>query len=304
MNPNPYPLFVGNLDFAPFPAMPTFPEGQQPRTFHSFWTYPLLHGNHPPDHIRKRLKSTLLFTGIGVVALKKLGVRIVLHADALGAEIFSCLPYDEIHTTLAGFDFSRTSWVSGKMLAFPHEPLGSCHLDLDVWLKSPVVRDIIFNSTADVVAQSPEGMPGEYDKLRYRMFDMVGDTSFIDMKKADNPRAYNCGVVRINRQAAKDAYLRMYWRLVEEVQKTNQRAFENNYHIPNLIGEQWLLYQMCNEHNFSVDTFCKGIGCPIPGEIGYAHLLLGQKYEIDAKLTAILRNLSPETLEKIERKFP
>jgi hypothetical protein len=272
------------------------------RVFHSFWSKPLLQKRFGQT-VEKQLVSTLLFTAIGVTAAKKLGIEIVLHTDIYGAALFECLPYDEVYLTLENHDINKQFWASGKMLALMEEPIGSCHLDLDAWIKYPKCRDIILNSKADIVFQSLEDGEDTYSEIKKLVFEKIGRPDFIDMDKANNYKAYNCGLVKINNTRLKEKWLDAYWKIIDKLEELNFPGNDDQCFTPDLIAEQWLVYQLCEQNGFSAETLCNGWGCPIASEIGFTHLISEQKYYIDDKLKNILMRLDERIYSRIVNKL-
>ncbi|MCL2446207.1 MAG: hypothetical protein FWD06_05525 [Oscillospiraceae bacterium] len=269
----------------------------KPRIFHSFWSKPLLQKRFGQP-VAKQLESTLLFTTIGVIAAKRLGIEIVLHTDDFGAKLFQQVPYDQVYLTLNGHDIDAQFWASGKMIAMEHEPLGSCHLDLDAWVKGARCRDLVFGSTTDLVVQSVEDAFNVYDPNKKFVFDQGGvDISgHIDMRKArKSVEAYNCGLVRINNQQLKDKWLALYWKIVRELDRKKPPGLHERYCIPDLVAEQWALFQLCKQQGFRVQCICDGYNHHQKAkEIGYAHLISEHKYAIDDDLRQILQRLTAQ----------
>ena len=261
------------------------------RVFHSFWSKPLLQKRFGVS-IDKQIVSTILFTAIGVAFAKRMGVEIVLHTDGFGAKLFEGFPYDEVFLTLDGHDINRQFWASGKMAALAAEPLGSCHLDLDAWIKFPQCRDILLESGADIVVQSVEDSADVYGGIKDFVFGNIDDPGFIDLKASDNHMAYNCGLVKINSQRLKDLYLKSYWEITNQLNGKELPGIEDRYCIPDLISEQWLLYQLCKQNNYSVECLCDGwVDQRRAKSIGFTHLISEQKYHIDEQLENVLLEL-------------
>ena len=69
-------------------------------------------------------------------------------------------------------------------------------------------------------------------------------------------------------------------------------GLEEKYCIPDLISEQWMLYQLCEQNNFSVEFVCDGwVDQTRAKLIGFTHLISEQKYYIDAQLEDMLSKL-------------
>ena len=242
--------------------------------------------------VDKQIASTILFTAIGVAFAKRIGIEIVLHTDKFGLRLFDGFPYDQVYLTLENHDMHRQFWASGKMLALAVEPLGSCHLDLDAWIKFPQCQDIVLRSCADLVVQSVEDSENVYAGIKDFVFDNIEYPDFIDLRISGNYRAYNCGLVKINSQDLKDLYLKSYWKITNQLDNNMPLGIEDKYCIPDLISEQWLLYQLCEQNNFSVECICDGwVDQERAKTIGFTHLISEQKYHIDEQLESILLEL-------------
>ena len=253
--------------------------------------------------VNKQIISTLLFTAIGTAFAKRLGAEIVLHTDNFGAKLFDCLPYSQVYLTLEGHDINRQFWASGKMLALAKEPSGSCHLDLDAWIKFSECRDILLNSNADLIIQSIEDSADVYSGIKDVVFNNIDNPDFIDLKKCCNFKAYNCGLVKINNPQLKELYLHAYWKITNQLNAKKFSEIEEKYCIPDLISEQWLLYQLCEQNNFSVEYICDGWADQArANKIGYTHLISEQKYYIDEELNDVLLQLDADLLKKVTDK--
>ena len=273
------------------------------RVYHSFWSKPLLEERFDRSVI-SQLESTLLFTAIGIAYAKKLDIEIVLHTDDYGAAMFGFLPYDEVYTTLNGHDIHKSLWASGKMIALAHEPLGSCHLDMDAWIKKPEGRDFIFGSGKDLIAQNLEDSRSTYQAIKQVVSSHVDLSKHIDLITSENYRAYNCGLIRINNQELKDKWLKAYWDITNTLDQKRPHNLSEKYCIPDLISEQWILYQLCGQNSFNVDTICEGWDDTENAKrYGYTHLISEGKYKVNHRLRIILKKLDIDLYEKVESKI-
>lgn len=271
------------------------------RFYHSFWSKPLLEERWGKA-VKHQLQSTLLFTAIGIVYAKRLGVEIVLHTDDYGIDKFGFLPYDSVYLTLKGHDIHPTFWASGKMIALAKESLGSCHLDMDAWIKKSEGSDFIFDSEKDLVSQGLEDSVNIYEWQKDIILDCVDLSDYIDIDSAKkNCKAYNCGVTRLNNQVLKEKWIKAYWNVVNNLDIDD---FVRKNFTPDLIAEQWLLYQLCEQNNFSVDSICETPQDKLnPRELGYVHLITGSKYRLDSELRKILSKLDPDLYQQVESKI-
>ena len=273
------------------------------RVYHSFWSKPLLERRYNRS-VMKQLRSTLLFTAIGVAYAKKLEMEIVLHTDDYGADMFGFLPYNAIYTTLNGHDIHQAFWASGKMIALAHEPLGSCHLDLDAWIKKPECLDFIFKSQKDLVVQNIENSAGVYGRTKEIVIRNVDLSKHINILESKNYRAYNCGLIRINNQSLKDRWLNAYWDITNTINQKHLPNLDEKYFIPDLISEQWMLYQLCQQNSYSVDALCNGNTDKTRAKkLGYTHLISEGKYKVDNRLRVILQKLDMSLYTLVDDKI-
>jgi hypothetical protein len=104
-------------------------------------------------------KKIVIVDAAQLVVHEKIDVKKILHTDSLGKELLGFLPYDEIHLTLNvlnDLNIHERVWAAGKIWAQEAEPIGSLHIDGDVFIKTEKLRDLIFNSKKDLVTQNIE----------------------------------------------------------------------------------------------------------------------------------------------------
>lgn len=106
------------------------------RLCHSFSTRPLGVEAYNTAALR-RLIGNVWYFALSVAYAKRSGAYIVLHTDSFGKAMLGHLPYDEIHLTLDDMpaDISPRFWAAGKIFAQEAEPIGSLHIDGDVFIK-------------------------------------------------------------------------------------------------------------------------------------------------------------------------
>jgi len=180
------------------------------------------------------------------------------------------------------------------MVVWEKEPLGSCHLDLDAWVKGSKCRDIVFGSRKDIVIQSSEQSYCVYQPHKKLVFDNVDLSGYLNVAQAmHSVDAYNCGIVRINSQKLKDQWLETYWKITRELDRKQPAGLHDKYTIPDLISEQWVIFQLCRQNGYRVECICDGFYDDKKArDIGYTHLISEQKYEVDDELRKILRKLT------------
>lgn len=241
-----------------------------------------------------RLVGTLIYSAMSLCWVKCWGHEIVLHTDTAGKKLLGFLPYDEIHLTLdemKGAHVHPRFWAAAKMFAMENEPLGSIHIDNDVFIKRKKAYDLIEQDDSDLMVQEYES--GD----NYDMFTKVYDThvQFLSDKGVDInlAGAFNTGILRFNNPELKDMFIRTYKDIVAHVSELSSGFLDNDDPdgIPDLIAEQKLIHQMCGKHGYKVFELLgetRNVST-WAHDIGYQHLLTSMKY---TKLEKVLEMLS------------
>lgn len=270
------------------------------RIFHTLWTKPLR---------EDRIPVTLLCYAISLHYARQMGAEVVLHTDKFGAELLALLPYDEVYIDLDAIpeDIKRF-WAYGKLFATQREPLGSVHIDGDVFLRDRSLERL-FRTDADLVTQSEEGGEWRTD-YTYELSQAA-----INIEQLPNnvglyyPLSYNCGVVQLNNRELKDRYLDTYFRTVEmsladssyeEREKMIKAKFgDRGSIIPDIVTEQQFLHELAQ--NYKTKTILTG-DVRVDGiRKGYTHLCTAAKYEMQNEIEALLQQINPDLLKKIKK---
>lgn len=270
------------------------------RIFHTLWTKPLR---------EDRIPVTLLCYAISLHYAKQMAAEVVLHTDSFGAELLSMLPYDEIYIDLDAIPENiKRFWAYGKLFATSKEPIGSVHIDGDVFLKDPsLIR--YFQTDDDLVTQSEEGEQWRTD-YTYELSQAAINLDYLPNDVGlYYPLSYNCGVVQLNNPKLKDIYLDTYFRTVErsladttydERVKLIKGCFGNRGSIiPDIVAEQQFLHELALDYKTSTilsgDVRTDGI------RKGYTHLCTAAKYEMQNDIEALLQQINPDLLQKIKK---
>ena len=265
------------------------------RYCHSFWTKPML-----ATFNFERFSVILLLQALSFHYVKSIGGSIVLHTDKLGKELFDCIPYDEVYTTLDDLECDEKFWAAGKIFAQEAEPLGSIHIDGDVLIKSTKLDDFFRNSKKDLVVQDIE--PGKFPWTRKALDELKLHYTW-QLDYTDSTSVC-CGLVQFNNQQLKDLYISEYKRLYSEITSlTNYSAIKCSCF--DLVCEQWNLYQCAIKLGCTIDEVLPDID-KIPEmaeDLGYAHFLGSPKYKMKAAISAKLFALNPQLHGKIINKI-
>jgi hypothetical protein len=274
------------------------------RICHSFWTKPMDFARW--DVVASRqIKSSLWLYSLSAVFARLIGAEIVLHTDRAGKSLLDCVPYDSVYLTLEDHDYDHEFWASGKIIAQEAEPLGSIHIDGDVFIKSKHTLDPDRLGNVDLIVQSRESASGDwYDHAIDGVRAVLAQRDPFLFRVFDPGRwdAYNCGVVGFNSQRLKDAFIAGYKRLYKSLMI--DKPFHNAW-CPDLAIEQAWLHRIATWHDASV--FCllgQDNNCDDAKRIGFSHLIGKSKYDegIIDQVKTILKQLAPAVYEACAEK--
>ena len=179
----------------------------KPRFVHSFWTKPALGVTANND--RQKVVYDLWVFAMSAWHIRNNGHTIVLHTDAVGEELFSRLPYDNIYRTLDKIDVDKAFWAASKMVAQEAEPLGSIHIDGDVFIKKPDILNKIAALGYDLIIERRTNLHCN-PSITEKMLPYIKST-LPEWFDTETTKAYNTGVTGFNNQALKDRFLRKFW---------------------------------------------------------------------------------------------
>lgn len=269
------------------------------RIFHTLWTKPLK---------EERTPVTLLCYAISFHYAKQMGAEVALHTDTLGAEMLSFIPYDEVIIDLDNIPEHITRfWAYGKLYATKQEPLGSVHIDGDVFLKNPSLAEY-FCANHDLLTQSEEGDDWRTDYTYELSQAAIGIKDIPNGLDLFYPRSYNCGVVQFNNAELKKKYLDTYFKTVElslsdptyenRIAKIIDRFGDKGSIIPDIITEQQFLHEIAQE--YITDTILTGDIRTDALSKGYTHLCTAAKYEMKQDIERMLGELDQKLLNKVK----
>lgn len=272
------------------------------RIFQSLWTKPALDKRWDQDN---QLESNIWLYTLSVLYAKSIGLEIVLYTDSLGKALLNHLPYDAIYTTLNNIPDSIPTmvWAYGKFEALKNEPIGSIHIDGDVFLKkSDILKELDFSSY-DVIVQNAEGMGWYYTDPKKQLIKY----NIISEDFLNTNYAYNCGIVGFNNKELKNQYLNFYFDSINKVSTTRNLKtimLSNKSFCIDLPLEQHSLAALCQ--NYKVKELLKGEDLHQKSlSIGYQHLIGKDKYShidrIKAYVLALDSTLYYKTKKVIEK---
>ncbi len=282
---------------------------------HSIWTKPAIESRW---QINGQLAKNLWLYAYSVMHAKRISESLILHSDSFGAKTFGELGYDDVKISLDVLDSEPSRfWSKGKMIALEAEPLGTIHIDGDVFLKSPTMIDVMDFQNYDLIVQCEERlgifMQHYYDTIHHypKALNIIPDGFNINLQ-----HSLNCGVMGFNNQKLKDDYLTGYFSIVDQL-KTNlefmQELESNPKFEPNIVIEQFFLAGYVDKYHLNVKNVLPltsdatdEVGTvnemnSIANEIGYAHAWGDTKYYLIPEIQKRIRNQDLRFYNKVLR---
>ena len=254
---------------------------------HSLWTGPMANDKY-------KLEANIYTFALSLAYLKKLGCTVNLHTDTLGAKLLGGLGYDNIYLTANEIpqDISPRTFAYIKSMALQNEPLGTVHIDGDVFIKTEECLDIIFNHDCDCVLQScetyiPWSVKGRSFMIPFLSEHLLSTGKQLHVYDYD----FNVGVIGFFSESLKNLYIQNYQDLALSISKYKYLYIMDSndilFRTPDLVFEQQLIVNLteeCSKVRFVLPVDSKDYikdRDQIAKEIGFTHLLGGCKYQHD-----------------------
>lgn len=261
------------------------------------WSTPSLSNNFDNKYDIKYLTKNFYTYLLSALLVRKMGYRIELFCDERAYEIYSTIPYHDIH--LVNFDLDGISskfWIWGKIKtqSLINEPY--VHIDGDVLFFKDIIKDSLIGGKYKAVVQSVEnertiGIQPFQDLYIKSRNPFLTIDSGIDWQKY-GLQAYNCGVVGFSDMKLKNEYVNTVKKILCEISSSgNFNEYRQKYEGMFLIAEQSVLYYILHERNinpFEIFPYGEIINhmysngnwySTLPIEKGYCHLLGYSKYK-------------------------
>lgn len=238
---------------------------------------------------------------------KRSGFNINLHCDKKSEKLLNFAPYDNIILDLEGFEkpTDHRLFAYSKFKSMENEPLGSIHIDGDVFLKDSLLIDSLNFDNYDCIIQNTEA-PHTYS-------NNIEDTSNywlntqLCLCNCDYPvwanrelkKMYNCGIIGINNLELKQEYFKTYWDFIKQCCK-----FKQGHVTPELVIEQQFLTDLCESHNYKVKELLTGDIFENAVKIKYQHLLGDSKFVNLDNILKTIKNISEVCYNKLMNNKP
>jgi hypothetical protein len=248
-----------------------------------------------------------LCTAVSVLIAKKRGAKIDLYTDNAGAERFCFLSYDNIYIVPDMDKVNPCFWAAGKIFAYLCAPIGTVHIDMDVYLNSDKLLQLLENKGKqyDLIVQNEDY---KYNGIAaYKEFCRLLPKGVKDLPEFDlsgSINAYCCGTVAFGSEKLRDAYCKGYFKIQEALEKSPLWKIRDRHVSFDLMAEQaWLYACAKNDRVFKIlPDSQKNHSVSGSAELGYSHLAFTSKYEPEVIRTneCILKRIAPEILEKLK----
>lgn len=283
----------------------------------SCWTAPMTTTGQLRWNINNQIETNLWLYGYSVDYLQMLKHPIDLYTDSYGATVFDCLPYDNIYTTLDELTgkVNERFWSAGKIIALRETPLGTVHIDGDVFLKKQAVIDALDMTDYDCIVQMQERMSvfmQSYADVLPMFQEAVGES--VSGFTYNLTEALNAGVLGFNNQQMKDDFINGYNQILNICQTDQKFMSLLKYDIekqiePNVVLEQYYLKSLSfvgkygiknllelNSANFNDDWISMNEQA---NELGFAHAWGSSKYSLIPVIKEVMKQRNPQLYQAI-----
>lgn len=235
---------------------------------------------------KEKFKIYMYYFTLSCIYAKKSGFEVALHCDANTESVLRNALYDEIIIDIPHIDKSFEQFFAApKFIAMENEPLGSIHIDGDVFLKSPKLVDLMNFDKYDCIVQSLEIPNGHWGYGWVTAQTMFEHCEYPKWAQRDCKQMYNCGIVGLNDKDLKDEYFKTYWKMLNSFNVNGIKCIKG---IPDLVVEQQFLKDLTsfNDNRVKVLLDVKNLKLSAT-EIGYQHVI-GNNKEANLDIVKLL----------------
>ena len=227
---------------------------------------------------------------------KNSGFELALHCDNKTKDFLEMAPYDEIITDIEGCEWpGKRLYAFGKFIAMKDEPLGTIHIDGDVFLKNPELKNILEFSNYDCIVQNIEWPIEPWGYLWNESADCFKNCEYPSWAKPLCNEMYNCGVIGINNKELKDLYFDTYNWMAQQYKEKGIDC----HSVPDLIIEQQFLKDLTDHFGYSVKQVLDFEDLSSANKIGYQHVLGGAKEPNVHKVLKLIKKYNLEIYNKL-----
>ena len=230
---------------------------------------------------------------------KKNGFKINLHCDKLTNKYFSVAPYDKIYVDLDDVEKPhKRIYAHSKFYTMEKYPLGTIHIDGDVILMYPVLKELLNFDDYDVIVQCLETKENWNGAGLYELStEALKNCKYPEWAPRECDSMYNCGVVGINNPELKKEYFETYFKMLEEFKKNGI----DMQSVPDIIIEQKFLMDLCKDRGYKVKFLLREDKLNENAtEIGYQHLIGSSKERLHKQCLKLIYKLDPDVYNNMK----
>lgn len=233
---------------------------------------------------------------------KKNGFNINLHCDTTTNKYFSVAPYDNIYVDLDNVEKPhKRIYAHSKFYAMEKYPVGAIHIDGDVILMGPILKDLLNFDDYDVIVQCLETKENWNGAGLYELStEALKNCEYPEWAPRECDSMYNCGIVGINNPELKKIYFETYFNMIEQF-KTKGIDMHS---VPDIIIEQKFLMDLCKYKNYKVKFLLDEKKLTTnASEIGYQHLIGDNKKSLHKQCLKLIYKLDKNVYVKMKNKW-
>lgn len=233
---------------------------------------------------------------------KKNGFKINLHCDEITNKYFSVAPYDNIYVDLNDVEKPhKRIYAHSKFYTMEKYPPGTIHIDGDVILMYPILKELLNFDGYDVIVQCLETKDNWDGAGLYELStEALKNCKYPEWAPRECERMYNCGVVGINNPELKKEYFETYFKMLEEYKKNGI----DMHSVPDIIIEQKFLMDLCETKGYKVKFLLDENKLKEnAAEIGYQHLIGSSKGRLHKQCLKLIYRLDPHVYNNMKLKW-
>lgn len=239
---------------------------------------------------------------------KKHFKNIRLVTDKYGSSLLGFLDYEDISTSLEEISHvDPRFWTAGKIKAAEEQDGEFLHIDGDVFLLDPCLKNIV-KSNWDAMVQMRE-VGGHFHSTYPPIFEDLRKVYPETERLSLYNFTYNTGVFGFKDLEFRDDYVYQYFDLLYELEMRGVQFPGDR--DPNIVVEQSLLTTMAQNQNkhvkelITLDDMSKWDLFGAAERIGYVHLWGNSKYqeEWQERVRLRLKKENPKLLKRLEEKI-
>ena len=229
--------------------------------------------------------------------------NINLHCDKMANEYFSIAPYNNVYIDLEDLEKPHNRiYAHSKFHVMEKYPLGVIHIDGDVILMYPILKELLNFDDYDVIVQCKETKEIWNGGGLYELStEALKNCEYPEWAPRECDSMYNCGVVGINNENLKREYFDTYYLMLERFKKDGI----DMHSVPDIIIEQKFLMDLCNKRGYKVKFLLENEEKlkEDANKIGYQHLLGSSKKQLHKQCLKLIYKIDKNVYQTMKQQW-